>query len=98
MMATRGWPERRPSVGREPQQHSCSPTHEVVVLIDEIEGPLGMCHGAGHIAEDQGLSGTVHRDRARQPTEPLFVHDDHVARWGVRPGGRVILYGVLDNL
>ena len=66
--------------GGERQEPGCASAPEVVVLADEVERPPGMGHGAGHIAEDQGLSGPVHGDRARQSAERRLVDDDHRAR------------------
>jgi len=37
----------------------------MIVFADQFERPPGVCHGAGDIAENQGLSGTVHGDRTR---------------------------------
>ena len=56
----------------------------MIVLTDEVERPPGMCHGSGHIAEDQGLSGTVDGDRTRKSAKSLLVHNDHLRRWGLR--------------
>ena len=30
------------------------------------------------------MSGTVHGDRTRETAKLLFVHDDHLGRWGFR--------------
>ena len=70
----------------ECQERGSSSTCKVVVLADEVERPPGMGHGAGHIAEDPGLAGPVHGDRARQLAERRLVDDDHRAR---RLGGPI---------
>ena len=35
------------------------------------------------------MRGTVHGDRTRETAKFLFVHDDHLSRWGVRSLTRV---------
>ena len=70
--------------GGESQERRCRSAPEMVVLRDEVERPPGVFHGVGHIAPRQGQSGTVHGDRTRQTAKFLFVHDDHLRRWGVR--------------
>jgi hypothetical protein len=35
----------------------------MVVLIDEVEHPPGMCPGGGQITEQEGLAGPVDGDR-----------------------------------
>ena len=71
--------------GGECQEPGCASTRKVVVLADEVQRPPGMGRGAGHVAEDQGLAGPVHGDRARQATERRLVDDDHRARWRGSP-------------
>ena len=75
--------------GGESQERRCRSALEMVVLRDEVERPPGVFHGAGHIAQSQGLSGTVHGDRTRETAKFLFVHDDHRRRRGVRSRAHV---------
>src|SRR6266545_2875933 len=56
----------------ESQERHCPSTPEMVVLRDEVERPPGVCHGAGHIAQNEGLSRTPHGDRAREQAKCLF--------------------------
>ena len=70
--------------GCESQERRCRSAPEMVVLRYEVERPPGVFHGGGHIAPSQGQSGTVHGDRTRETAKFLFVHDDHLSRWGFR--------------
>jgi hypothetical protein len=52
----------------------------MVILERELERPLGVLHGAWHIAHNQGDPGTVRGDRTGQTPKLLLVHDDHPGR------------------
>jgi hypothetical protein len=52
----------------------------MVIPRDEVKHPSGVFHGVGHIAQSEGNCGTVHRDRTRQTSKFLFIHDDHLSR------------------
>jgi hypothetical protein len=54
----------------------------VVVLTDEVEGPPGVSHGAGHVTENPGLPGTVYSDQRRESAKSLLIHDHHPRRSG----------------
>ncbi len=56
----------------------------MIVLADEVERPPGMGHGAGHIADGQGMCRTVEGDRTRKTLEFLLVDHDHRSRRGIR--------------
>ena len=57
----------------------------MVVLVGEVEHPPGVAHGAGHVAQHQGLPGTGHRDRPREAAVFLLVHHDRPVRRRVQP-------------
>src|SRR4028119_472162 len=63
------------------QERSWDSTREIGALRQEIECPPSVRHGAGHIAERLGMSGTGGGYRRWERPKLLFVHDDHLSRW-----------------
>jgi hypothetical protein len=65
----------------------------MVVIREEVDRPPSVGHGVGYIAQNQGMPGAVHGDRAGETTKFRFVDDNHSGRTGVRPHSNVCLIG-----
>ena len=62
----------------ESQQGGCRTPRDMIILADQVQRAPGMSHGAGHVAEDPGLAGTVDGDRRREGAKLLLVRDHHL--------------------
>ena len=47
----------------ESQERRCRTSPQMFLLRNEVECPLGVCHGTSYIAPNHGISGTVYSDR-----------------------------------
>jgi hypothetical protein len=65
---------------RESHQGRRRPTAEVVVGTGDVERPLRVRQGAGHVAGDESQPGAVHGDLGGEPTERVAVHHHHLPR------------------
>ena len=86
----------------KPQERGCLFAPEMVCLGREVERPLSIRHGAGHIAESLSMIGAGDGYCRRQRPKLLFVHDDHLGRWVFRLSIHVICrfqpsFGVLQS-
>ena len=70
--------------GRESQERRRGSAPEMVFLRREFERPPSVFHRLWHVAQNQSNSGAVHGHRTGQTAKILFVHDDHLGRWGFR--------------
>src|SRR6185295_10931022 len=69
--------------GREPHECRGRSTAKVVVSRRTFERPPRVPYGAGPVAPDQGLGGTVQFDFRREAAEFRVVDDDHLRRRGL---------------